>query len=122
LRAALLRHPGDAFLPRLGALAAVHTPERNPLPWAARALQRDRQSGHTHLLLAELLAQRRNPAQALLHLRLGAEADSSLSAPMARRALAWSERRQQAVWRAVPAGVAGTPMLVALARSLDPVE
>lgn len=118
LRDAMRRHPGDAFLPRLGALAALRSPHGNPLPWVTRALERDPMSGRMHLLLAEILAQRGNLEQALLELRLAAERDPTLIGLLAERAVAWARDRSQ-LKRAVPSPRAGNDMLLALARRLS---
>lgn len=118
LQAATLRHPGDPYLPSLGALAAMRTPGKNPLRFASQALERDPMSGRVHLLLAEILAQRGQRGQALLHLRLGAERDQALASVLARRAVAWAGPGDD-LWRSVPEEAAGAPMLTSLARQLD---
>lgn len=119
LRAAMLRHPGEAFFARLGALAAWRTPGASPLPWITRALERDMMSGRMHLLLAEVLAHRGGRAQAMLHLRLAAEREPALADPIARLALAWAERPQD-VYRAVPEHDGGAELLTRLALALRP--
>lgn len=121
LRAALLRHPGDPFLPSLGALAAARTPGGRPLAWAARALERDGSNGRHHLLLAELLQRRGRLHQALLHLRLGAQHDPTLARVLTERALRWT-RSQEELMRVVPEGPRGGVVLVELARRLNDAE
>ena len=121
LRGAMARHPGEAFFPRLGALAARHTPGATPLPWIGRVLERDPRSGRMHLLLAETLARRGARSQALLHLRLATEHEPGLAPSVARLALAWAKDLDD-VERAVPEHQGGAVLLSRLAVTLSPKD
>ncbi len=78
LRAAILRHPGDGYLPLLGGYLAARF-HQNPLPWLGRALERNPTSGRANLALAEALGAAGHRSQALIHLRLAGAYDYSLA-------------------------------------------
>lgn len=118
LRAALDRHPGDPYLPLLGALIALYAGEP-PLAWFNRALERDPLAGRPYLVLSDYLARLRRPRQALLPLRLAAERDVTLGAPVAARALALTQEPDELL-QTVPPGAAGARLLVTLAHRLPP--
>jgi hypothetical protein len=120
LRAAILRHPGDSYLPLLGALAANRL-RRDPIVWINRALERDPERGATHFLLAEVLIGHGSVAQGMLALRFAVQRQPEFQGRAATLAV---ERARQAqdVWASVPEGKAGVPMLLALARAADRVQ
>jgi tetratricopeptide (TPR) repeat protein len=89
LRDEIRRHPGDAYFPRLAALAALRDPSRKALPLIAQALRRDPRSGRSHFVLAHVLMQRGARDQALMELRLAAEHEPILAALIARYAVLW---------------------------------
>lgn len=89
LEPAIRRHPGDAYLPLLGAEVAWQSGQ-DPLPWLARSLERDLLNGRTHLFLADVLQTRGARAQALFELRMAAEREPGLALRIAERAILWS--------------------------------
>jgi hypothetical protein len=112
LRKCVRRHPADPYFPRLMALL-VHESGGNGLPWLGHALERDLRNGRAHLLLARVLRSRGALKQALLELRLAAEADAEMVGSVARYASEWA--RPDDLLRAVPDGGRGTHVLVVLA-------
>lgn len=68
-RAAMLRHPGEPYLPFVTALRATMVRDDNPVPWIAATLERASVYGTAHLLLARVLAAK-VPSQARLEYRL----------------------------------------------------
>jgi O-antigen ligase len=78
LRAAILRHPADGYLPLLGGHLAARL-RQNPLVWLGRALERTPTSGRANLALAEALGAAGHRGQALIHLRLAGAYDYSLA-------------------------------------------
>ncbi len=113
LHAAIVRHPGDPFLPLLGALEARRRPDGKPLRWLARAVERDPTNGRPHLTLAEVFARAGARGQALLELRLAVERDPVLTGRAAAIAVQLTDdfRRLE---QAVPEGPAGASMLAEL--------
>jgi tetratricopeptide (TPR) repeat protein len=112
LRAEMSRHPGDAYFPLVGAYLAARE-GKNALPWLGRALERNPYSGAAHLALGEALALLKQPAQALLHLRLAAIYDFSLSDRALRRAVE-IEPDVDALARAFPPATTGGSAFVDL--------
>jgi len=120
LRAAMLRHPAEPYLPFVGALIAWTTSDGDPLPWLARALERDVTSGQAHLLVAEVLVRRGGTGQALLELRLAVEGNPALAPAASARALRWTTSCDD-LERTVPMGSRGAAMLRSLGAQLtDP--
>src|SRR5690606_18081106 len=76
-RAAMLRHPAEAYFPFVGAVRATVVRDESVLPWASRALERSPVYGRVHLLLARSLYSR-SPAQARLEYRLACQQDGQL--------------------------------------------
>jgi tetratricopeptide (TPR) repeat protein len=72
VRAAMLRHPAEPYLPFITALRATRARDENPLPWLGATLERARVYGPAHLLLARVVASR-SPSQARLEYRLALE-------------------------------------------------
>jgi hypothetical protein len=93
----------------------------DPLRWIGHALERDLTNGRTHLLLAQILAARGARNQALLELRLAAEAEPGLAGPIAVHAKQWAKHPDD-VMRAVPAGTTGAQILIALASNVSRAE
>ncbi|HOU91978.1 MAG TPA: O-antigen ligase family protein, partial [Polyangiaceae bacterium] len=119
LAAAVRAHPGDPFLPLLGALQARRRGD-SPLPWLNQALERDPSAGRPYLLLAQTLARRGFTGQALLAAGQAAERDPALARAAATAAIA-ATHDPEALLRAAPAGSAGNPFLTACAGAL-PLE
>jgi len=103
LREAVLRHPGESFFPLLGALVAIRTREGDALRWLERALDLAPTSGPVHLVLAELMHLHGAASQAMLHLRLAAKYDRTLTGAVSTRASAWARSTDQ-LMRAIPDG------------------
>jgi tetratricopeptide (TPR) repeat protein len=110
------RHPADYYMPLMGAVTARAAGDR-PIPWIQRALERGPKVGRVHLLLGEVLIDYGVVDQALLELRFAAEYEVSLAFYAASAALR-STRDPDRLMAAVPDGIAGTPMLDALAAAL----
>lgn len=83
LRAAMLRHPAEPFLPLAGAVHAQARGGESVVPWIARSLERYPRFGRAHLVLARSLAMR-NRAQARLEYRLAYEYDANVRASVLR--------------------------------------
>lgn len=114
LRSAMLRHPGEAYFPLLGAMAARRVPGENATAWISAALERDPQGGEAHLILSDILAQRGAKQQALMELRLAAQSEPNLAELVGKRAAALS-RRHDDLMRAVPDDARGATVLMAMA-------
>jgi hypothetical protein len=72
VRAAMLRHPAEPYLPFAGALRAARARDDGVVGWIERTLERAPVYGPAHLVLARALF-RRSPAQARLEYRLASE-------------------------------------------------
>lgn len=110
------RHPGEQFFPLLGALAASARQE-DPMPWIARALERDVTNGRTHLLLAHVLHGRGAHKQALMELRLALEREHGLVWQVGSDALRWT-RTPSDLWLTVPRTESASTLLTAYALNL----
>ncbi len=120
LRTATLRHPGDAYLPLLGAYLAERGRDQNAMPFLGRALERNPRSGRAHLALADELARHHHAAQALMHYRLAAAYDYGI----ADRALGRAVTVESDVKRLAAAfapGTQGAPAFIDLCPKLPPV-
>jgi tetratricopeptide (TPR) repeat protein len=113
LRLAVHRHPADPFLPIIGALSA-RSADQNPMPWIARAIERDPMAGRPYLLLAEVLAKRGSKEQTLLSIRQAVEREAALMRTGVRLAVLVS-RDANELLRAAPLGPTGANMLTSLA-------
>ncbi len=118
LNAAIRRHPGDAYLFRLGAVFHATTGEASTLRWIGRSLDRDMRSASTHFLLARDLARRGALSQALLHLRLTAERSSHLVPSIAKEAVTWTTE-ERLLRKMVPEGPLGSKVLEEIAKALS---
>ena len=117
LRAAMHRHPGEAYFPLLGALTAWRSKSEDPIRWLNRALERDAYNSRAHLLLARVLRARGATSQALLELRLAAEADANIYLLIGRLAAKWGKDLDE-MMRAVPEGQSGVRVLAVLCQEL----
>ncbi len=111
--AAIRRHPAEPFLPLLRALVA-RARAQNPIPWLARAIDRDPMAGRPYLVLADVLAERGARTQALGAVRRAVEREYGLLGRGAALASKIS-RSDVELLLAVPDGAAGAEMLTALA-------
>ncbi len=110
---AVARHPGDAYLLRLGALVAVD--QDRPavaLQWLNASLRRSPRSGSTLLLLGQSLHALGNTPQALLALKQASENTPELAAHVAQLATKWAPERVQDT---VSSSAVGVDALVELA-------
>jgi tetratricopeptide (TPR) repeat protein len=114
LRAAMLRHPAEPYLPLVGAERAWRARDDNPIPYLERALERAPIYGRAHLLLAEILAARGATGQAMLELRLCVEQDRGLVTPAVAAAIRTSRKRED-LDKMVPVGRPGAEVLDTLA-------
>lgn len=118
LRNVMLRHPAEPYFPLVGALAAVASKDGNPMPWIRRTLERELSSSRAHLVLADVLVQKRAINQALMELKLCVQDDPALIDTAARRAVRWAPGCEDLL-RVVPDGVAGAPVLAGLAAAVS---
>lgn len=72
VRAAMLRHPAEPYLPFTGALRAARAKDDSVVGWVGRTVERAPIYGPAHLLLARALSSR-SPAQARLEYRIAGE-------------------------------------------------
>jgi tetratricopeptide (TPR) repeat protein len=72
VRAAMLRHPAEPYLPFILGWRAEHAHDDDPMTWIEATLDRARVYAPAHLVLAHVLL-RRSPSQARLEYRLTAE-------------------------------------------------
>ncbi|HET9953461.1 MAG TPA: hypothetical protein VFQ61_03095 [Polyangiaceae bacterium] len=121
IRADIRMYPADPYFPRLMALVAYRSASENPLPWINRALELAMSSGRTHLLLARMLLTYGRLEQALLELRLAAEAEADLTGRAAGIAMQYT-RDPELLTRAVPMGAAGAQALTQFAVRLNRPE
>jgi tetratricopeptide (TPR) repeat protein len=115
LRAAMLRHPAEAYFPFLGAVRALVAHDENVIPWAARALERSPVYGRAHLVLARYLY-RISPSHARVEYRLAAEQDPGVYA--AAEAAGLVRNRDDAL-EIAPAGKAGAVVLDGISAAID---
>jgi tetratricopeptide (TPR) repeat protein len=112
----VVRHPGDAFVPLLGAITARHVPGAHPVQWLGWALERDMMSGHAHLAVAYFLLKVHAINQALSELRVASERDASVRTRAAEWAVLYTPEPDD-VLRVVPDGPDGVTMLLSLANT-----
>jgi tetratricopeptide (TPR) repeat protein len=111
LRDAMLRHPGEAFFPLLGSVESYRARDGSALRWIGRALELGPTNGRVHFVLAQFLGAHQATSQAMLHLRLAAEYDRTLSDAAGLRAAQWS-RSVDILLESIPTGRGGDRMLV----------
>lgn len=114
-RATMLRHPGDPYVPFVGAVHAALAGE-SVVPWVGKALERSPVYGRAHLLLARWLAQR-SPAQARLEYRLAVGDEPFLLGYLLAEAPRLARTFEEAMELAPP-GTAGVKALDGLSAAL----
>lgn len=117
LREAMLRHPAEAYFPRLGALIAVRTGSKDALVWGQRSLELCETSGATHWIIAHALRQRNVLNQALMEARLAVEYEPRLAREVGVGIARWTQTPVE-LERAAPPGRAGAQTLEASAEAL----
>jgi tetratricopeptide (TPR) repeat protein/O-antigen ligase len=110
LRASILRHPGEAYFPVIGALVSRRTSRGDPLRWLARALERGPMNGNAHLLLAQVLAERGKISQAMIHVRLTALYDVILQDHALHQAGTWAKSAEELI-AVFPRGLPGSELI-----------
>lgn len=110
------KHPADYYFPLAGAYAA-RLERSNPIPWLQRALERGPTVGRTHLLLGEILFERRLKNQGMMEMKLALEYEPGL-APFVAQVLVARTQDTADLLRAVPQGPEGVAVLDAFARKL----
>ena len=118
LRSAIQRHPAEPYFPLVGALFSWRTKSGDPIPWLQRTLERMPINGRAHLLLADVLNERKAKLQAFMELRMAVENDAALIMPAAQSALRYSLQFEDLL-RAAPQGKAGAPLLDAMGEILN---
>jgi tetratricopeptide (TPR) repeat protein len=111
LHQAVLRHPGEAFFPLLGALVAMRTRDGSALAWLARALELAPTNGPVHLVLADLMHSHGATTQAMMHLRLAGQYDRTLGSAVGARAPVWAPSIDL-LMQAIPDGPHGRLVLL----------
>jgi len=104
IRSFMRRHPAEPYFPLMGALLAWQENDSNPIPWLQRALERAKNNGKAHLLLAQVLKRHGALGQALMELRMAAETDAALVSAAAKLAVRWASNDEE-LGRVVPRGV-----------------
>jgi hypothetical protein len=117
LREAMLRHPAEAYFPRVGALLALRTKTVDPMPWVQRSLERSLTNGETHLIVAHALARRGALRQALLEGRIAVEYNPRLADKVGRAVAHWT-RNPDEIELAAPRDAAGGNVLLVAAQQL----
>jgi tetratricopeptide (TPR) repeat protein len=84
LRGFMLRYPAEPYFPLAGGLLAVKRRAGDGFPWFNRALERAPRVAGVHLALADVLSALGLRSQALLEVRLAAQADAALAGQAAR--------------------------------------
>ena len=113
---AMLRHPGEPYLPFTGALRASRVRDESVLPWAERTLERAPVYGPVHLLLARSLF-RSSPAQARLEYRYAILQGSEASHGVAKESAPLIANYDDAM-EIVPPGKDGIEALSEFARTI----
>jgi tetratricopeptide (TPR) repeat protein len=79
IRAAMLRHPAEPYIPLVGAERAWRERDANPIPYLQRVFTRAKVYGRAHLLLAEILFARHARHQALMELKFACRDEPALT-------------------------------------------
>lgn len=116
LRGAVLRNPGEAFFPLMGAVRAQIHGDESVVPWVARALETNPRFGRAHLVLARSLGLRYR-AQALLEYRLAYANDVNLRDTVLKESPRLVTTPEDA-FEVVPEGPDGAPVLDHLAEAV----
>jgi len=114
VRAAMLRHPAEPYLPLVGAERAWRKRDANPIPYLQRVLTRSKRYGRTHLLLAEILFARGANNQALMELKFACQDEPILANRAVELAVQYNTTGKD-LDRMVPPGVEGVGVLDTLA-------
>jgi tetratricopeptide (TPR) repeat protein len=113
VRSAILRHPGEPYLPFSAALRATQTHDESPLPWLGATLERAPHAyGPAHLLLAQWLATA-SPSQARLEYRLAVEQAPELEQAVKQQGPRLVGSYDDAM-ELIPGGSKGIPVLTAI--------
>ena len=118
LRSAILRYPGEAFFPLMGAVRTQSEEAGSVASWVGRALERNPRFGRAHLVLARSLGQSR-AAQARLEYRLAYETDEVLRGAVVQEGSRLIVDTDSAL-ELVPSGPEGVEMLDELVKLLQP--
>lgn len=119
LREAIKAYPAEPYFPLLGSSAALRAGQ-NPLPWIARALERNPSSAQAHLQLGRILQAGGATSQALGALRRAIELDARQAGTVVSLGTTWHLSPME-LGAAAPHGRAGAPLLSLLAtRTSDP--
>ena len=113
LRQVISRHPGDSYLPLVGAIYAQKTHD-NELVWINHVLRRDPLNARAELLLADVLVAHGARKQALSVLRRCVTYEPLLANAIAQRVVRIAQSLDE-LELSVPDGTAGVTMLNALA-------
>lgn len=119
VRATMLRHPGDAYPPLVGAVVAERS-RKDPLKWLGRALERSPYEGSAHLMLSRVLARHGARAQALLHVRYASMYDVTLRESALLDAARWATTKADLI-AAFPRDVPGAENLALFCPKLSGV-
>lgn len=114
LQSAMLRHPGDPFLPLAGAAAALRSRDPNALRFVARAMELSPRWAEPHAMLARVLAAHGLTSQALLELRYAVGLSGRTHGALANLIIALDPDRETLA-RAVPPGALGNRFLTWIA-------
>ncbi|MEY2933725.1 MAG: lipopolysaccharide lipooligosaccharide O-antigen ligase, partial [Pseudomonadota bacterium] len=119
LERAVRAYPAEPYVPLLGSSGALAAGS-NPLPWIARALERNPQNASTHLQLARVLRARGATEQAFGAVRHSLALDPGSLHSVFGLAREW--KVSPATFEAAaPLGRAGAPLLLLLAEHTDDV-
>jgi hypothetical protein len=117
VRAAMLRHPAEPYLPFVTSMRAAREHDDNPIPWIGATLERARVYAAAHVVLARVVAPRSH-SQARMEYRLTVEQEPSF--------VSWVMDEAQHVaggyfWamELVPDGKGGVEVLEALAQRIE---
>jgi tetratricopeptide (TPR) repeat protein len=118
IRAAMLRHPAEPYLPLVGAERAERAGDANPVQYLERVLTRAKTYGRAHLLLARILLRRGAIAQGLMELKLACRDEPGLAPAAAEEAVRYVQD-QQMLTKMVPDGVEGAKVMDTLGAVLE---
>jgi hypothetical protein len=110
LRAAMLRHPSEPFLPLVAAERAWRVRDDNPIPFLQRVFERSKVYGRAHLLLADILFARGAKEQALMELKYACRDEPGLATSAVAMAIEHTVVEED-LRRVVPEGPDGAGVL-----------
>lgn len=123
VRAAMLRHPAEPYLPLVGAERAWRVRDENPIPYIQRVFTRAKMYGRAHLLLAEILFAEKAKTQALMELKYACRDEVGLAGSAVALAIRFTTNGDDLA-RIVPEGEDGARVLDTLGawmHTRDPV-